>query len=573
MGLQDILKRVVRPMGITREQEDALDFIETFQKPPPVLDPEYLAKVRNTAANLGIEAGDEEDACASDAVVVPVPVPPEREIQIDYVVDPHLHAHAVFGASGGFKLRNDIFIRSEENKTIISTLVPEFGAAVSAFAAAGAGFVDPSIVGGDPRDHRRQTPLPTQQQALVLKEGLFSRFSTAIQSVVSSGKFPPQISHVTYQLPLGGRLAAALDLPTTAEEASQNREEHERFLVDSFKASRPRIVFTCDYSPSGRIEGCVVCWRRIATSSGYRIRRRNILDGTEELFVLSNEELEAQLSSIRDYVNDRALDFYDDLDEDQVRVFLDRDVPAHGFFTYTITAYQSRTYDSTKLFLAPASAVPFGPARRVQLRRLMEEIDPGSGLDTVSPYPVISRVVLGSEDMDWVLAAINFRRSEERGDPPEIVRAFSYFDAQLDFLVDQGVLGRFLVPSDVGSFESEFARSISISGVTPVLRESLRATGAFMRFGGEKKFLDAVFSAIDPDSGVADLRKLRANLKILLAPGGSRALFFRSNDIVVGTIAPETPYTAVIEKVDAGSFEGFGELMRTIREVSDHPEV
>lgn len=337
----------------------------------------------------------------------------------------------------------------------------------------------------------------------------------------------------------GGTGNTAVDLAKLLPDADEIKAQKavEALSVFDFTKRIPRVLFTAFYAPDGTPKGVIVGWKKVADASGYVVRRRNVFDGREVVYTFPNDDVKRSSNRLSEYVNAWILTFYDNIQSEFVYTILDSDIPPHGYFIYKVQAYQLQNDVPGSMFSVDTSPVFLSSIQKKQIRDQLEALDPDSGPDTISPYPIVSHSLLGDSRYDWLLAAVNIRQSINRSDSRTETRRYSYLAAQLDFLFTQADAGKFVVPKgrDVGQLLKNVQDSISKFGVNQVLREVLQETGALFHFEGKDPndnllfrsvdvgnpmtsgLISIVASAIDPETATMDLKTLSTNLPKLLS--------------------------------------------------------
>ena len=419
-----------------------------------------------------------------------------------------------------------------------------------------------------------------------------------------------QLSSATFSLKgLGGSGDALVDLSKILPNADDIKQQKalEALSVFDFTKRIPKVLFTSHYSPNGTPRGIIVGWRKIPDASGYIIKRKNIFTGKEITYSIDNIEAKKQTNTLSDYVKTWVLSFYDSLTIDAVSVFLDSDVETDAYYIYRLQAYQEQNESPGKIFSVPVSQKVFNNAERINLRNLIEQVDPAKGPDSVSPYPFLSQLIFGNQTLDWLLAAINIRESINRGDPRSVTRSYSYLTAQLDFLLSQSALNRFVVPknSDASITMNNIQNSISSFGIGQVIKEVLQETGVMYYFEGKdpadnslfsnipvqqnttKGIVPTVLAAVDPETLILNLDKLSTNMSelvsgnmvenIQLNSGATPVELDVSSDFDNPTVSLANDGLKFRQdiNIDGDSLDittpiGIGKLVRTIRVISDN---
>ncbi len=358
-----------------------------------------------------------------------------------------------------------------------------------------------------------------------------------------------QLSSAKFSLDgFGGSGDAAGDLARLLPDADaiKAQKASEALSVFDFTRRVPRVLFTAFYSPAGVPKGTIVGWKKLQDASGYVIRRKNIIDGREVEYTITNDDLKNSVERLREYVKAWVLSFYDNIQESTVCTFLDADVGPDAYYNYTVQAYQLQNENPGSMFSVETSPLYLSPVQKMQIKKqvlaLEGVVNPGKTdlpltIDTISPYPVLAHQLLGDSKYDWLLAAVNIRQSINRRDSRTETRKFSYLTAQTDFLFAQADAGRFVVPKgmNVSTVISNVESAISRFGVGQVLREILQETGALYHFEGkdpndndlfrnvdtvnqgDSNLVSIVAAAVDPETATLDLKSLASNMPQLLS--------------------------------------------------------
>jgi hypothetical protein len=384
---------------------------------------------------------------------------------------------------------------------------------------------------------------------------------------------------------LGGSGNAAADLMKFLPDLDALREQRAENALSAldFKSRVPSVLFTADYSPDGHPAGSIIGWKKMPDASGYIVKRRNIFDGKEAVFELPNSLAQTSYSRVREYVKTWILDFYDNLPDNQVLAFLDETVPDHGYFLYRLQAYQ--VFNSVHETFRVATDTATLPRPQ---RSLVAEDMSALGKD-VSPYPLLARRLLGDDQLDWVLAAVNTRASINRGDDRSVTRKYSYLHAQLDFLYSQMDQGLFVVPKNSADIFRNISDGISKFGVTQMILEVLQDTGCLFEYdvGGEddNQMVVTVLSSIDPETATIDLKALAQNMPRLLSRSDVPSIHSNTKPSEISVTVNETDDVIsedelqFVQKMgnlqisdsatDLTTSEGLGKMVRIIRVFSD----
>jgi len=346
-----------------------------------------------------------------------------------------------------------------------------------------------------------------------------------------------QISSARFSLDgFGGSGDSTLDLSKLLPDADEIREQkvNEALSIFDFSKRIPKMLFTAFYSPDSIPKGVLVGWKKVPDASGYAIKRTSFFDGSVVDYTVTSEDIVKMTDRLSQYTKTWVLSFYDSVKQDTVLTFLDTNVAPDNYYFYKIKAYQLQNDNPGQMFLTDSSPYTFSKAKASEIKQRMLALDPTDGENTISPYPLISQAILGTTKYDWLLAALNIRKSIERNDSRTVTRNYSYLSAQIDFILQQSSIGRFFIPRDVNSLQNNVMRSVSKFGVNQILKEILQETGTLFYFEGkdpsdnslfrnissvsqnDSGVVSIVISAIDPETLTLDLNSLSTNLPKLI---------------------------------------------------------
>src|SRR5258708_7069896 len=132
----------------------------------------------------------------------------------------------------------------------------------------------------------------------------------------------------------GGNVAT--DLMRFLLSADEVRQQKDLDLLAAFDFRKrvPHVIFTADYSPTGKIERAIVSWKKIPDASGYVVKRRSVFENTENIFQFGNVDLISQMEQLGDYIRAYVLTFYDTINSDSVWAFLDKGVSPDQYYLY-----------------------------------------------------------------------------------------------------------------------------------------------------------------------------------------------------------------------------------------------
>lgn len=421
-----------------------------------------------------------------------------------------------------------------------------------------------------------------------------------------------QISSANMSLEgFGGTGDTLLDISKLLPDADAliRQKSFEALSIFDFSKRRVKLIFCSAYSPNGNFNGTILGWKKIADASGYVIKRRNIFDGKEETYSLTNDDI-SKNSYLNEYVNTWIMSFYSTMKVNSVCLFLDKNVPANGYYVYNVQAYQIQNNFSGEIFGVEVENAGISSFQKKQIRDQLNLLDPdinGNTVDTISPYPVLSHFLLGDAKYDWMLAALNIRASINRRDDIVDTRRYSYLNAQLDFLFSQISKGRFVLPKNknIGQIANNISLTISKFGVSQTIKEILQDTGALYYFEGrnynreffsnadtsldsKSGLISVVAAAIDPETATLDPNILAANMTKLLNSefvsvedsminDENSSATVRSYEQEISSdvsVNPKLNFVNELDKlnntiVDLATVEGLSIFMRIIRIMSD----
>jgi len=447
-----------------------------------------------------------------------------------------------------------------------------------------------------------------------------------------------QLSSATLSLSgFGGNADTSISLSNfllNADDVKKQKAEEALSMFD-FSKRLPKILFTAEWAPSGETKGTIVGWKKIFDASGYIVKRTSLFSGEVVMYAFTNDEMKADTDKLFEYVNTWILSFYDNIDPKSIVFFIDTNISVDCYYHYELQAYQLQNVLQGSLFNVDTSPARISTLQKSDIRNQLEKLDPdfiaqviarnaagsagsksSSALsDTISPYPVLSHVLLGDSKYDWLLAALNIRQSVNRGDSKETTRNYSYLSAQLDFILSQASAGNFLLPknNNVSEIMNRITDAIGKYGVTQVIEDILQETGALYFFDGKDpknnvlfgsvdyigRFADklsvnydsnkassglvaVVAAAIDPETATLDLRTLATNLPMLVSGEFVSTKESLSNasvttELEIPTRDKSSSNTEFLSKlgaldngvVDLTTADGVGTFMRALRIMSD----
>lgn len=284
----------------------------------------------------------------------------------------------------------------------------------------------------------------------------------------------------------------------------------------------PRILFTADYKPADRRLGAVVGWMRMPDASGYVVRRHDVFNDVDNALAVTNQQARDEYDRIREYVVKWVLSFYSSIDPDDIFAIVDTTPKRDSYHLYTVTAFQDASIGRVLPFDVDVSVVSFSADQMFALRsELVAGRRSAVGTD-INPYPSISRKLYGTDEYDWVIAAMNVKASIARLDDISRVKKFSYFGSTLQFLEQELTAGNVVAPVDVSKVISNIDDSIMSFGVSQTIMEIFDRSGILLFFTDQDAAADSierdsgmvasVLSSIDPETATVDPKILATNV-------------------------------------------------------------
>jgi len=369
-----------------------------------------------------------------------------------------------------------------------------------------------------------------------------------------------------------------------------------------FKNRIPKILFVLKYEVNGIFRGAIVGWKIIHDASSYTLKRRDVFLNKVKEFEYSNESLVAEYNSVKQYVLDWVLSFYNQYDEDMIWAVLDGSAEKDRQYSYTLVAHQNLRTDKNFIFNVDVSKLTIS---RLQLNDIVSEIKDyvattvaqrvkGVTENDISPYPFLSKKFYGHDKFDWIIAAMNVKAAMARGDSQSEIKNYSYVGANIEFLNSKIIDNTMLIPNNIDQVLENVKESIITYGLSQTLIEIIEFTGLNFFFGGKETInisaassnmfsgldlgpMEEVLSAIDPETATVDVESLISNL--LVATKGSNqssSAAASPSEIDVpqqlddSTQANEsfdliTKFDLSKEALDLATFEGISDFVRLIR--------
>lgn len=359
-----------------------------------------------------------------------------------------------------------------------------------------------------------------------------------------------------------------------------------------FSKRKPYLLFTADVITGGRREnGTIVCWGKMRDAAGYNITKRDVFRIIDYPPInLSNEFLQqstAELLGDPDFM--QVLSFYDWVRPDDIVAFVDDANQSDTLYSYVIAGVQRRRPASTSIFDVAMNSLYLSPAQVEAVRTAItsELTDPKGGIDSVSPYPALAKVVYGDPGYGWILAGCNVLASRRRGDSIDQVRSFSYIGSHATDMLAAASSGRLSVPADVDQIHRSVDDSIASYGVSQMILGVLDGVGLTMFATGKDDPLGIqltqeslenatgglakILGAIDPRSATLDPKTLSAAL--VNAGTATVGMSYSTRQLPSTLVSATSPFSldkALGEGVlDLTTYEGLARLMQIIRTVYD----
>jgi hypothetical protein len=615
MASDSIIKAYSVPkfVGMSHNQEIVNSIADVMRSPPSEIDGEYVNRCVIASSFLGLptDAADIDSFYSEDSLVRNVRMPSNMSHPWGSVAHPINNALHGQSSDEHVELRN----RAMAIRNNVVSVVDELMSFMPrAYALGFASEKNPFVKISSTNSSRDGFSL--LQLAAADADSIVSDMSSIMALMASEkekdkeGKSEhqssaAQLSSVRMSFDgFGGSRNAAVDLLrfTPGIDLVRKQKSDDRLGVLDFKQRMPVVLFVADYVPESDVKGAIVGWKKIPDASGYIVKRRNVFDGSEKTFTLSNDDLRSHLGNIKEYLKSWIMTFYDTVGIDSVCAYLDNVVYGSGYYQYTVQAYQSYGAGKGSLFSVESYPSNMSETQRIAVRDQLQTIDQNSSPDAVNPYPILAQQLLGDSQFDWVLAGVNSRVSVDRRDSRTLTRQYSYLGAKLSFLFDQMSQGKFVVPRDVNVVIKNVTDRIATLGVTAVVLEIVQDTGALYHFEGQDVKEDFYFdridsvspsqsnlfsiiaASIDPETALVDVKTLVSNLfnfasrdvttkgkgKVDASARPTEIEFPKSNVDTQGTPQDEISFLRTLsntknESIDLNTFDGLSKLMRILR--------
>lgn len=362
-----------------------------------------------------------------------------------------------------------------------------------------------------------------------------------------------------------------------------------------FSKRKPYLLFTADVITGGRRQsGTIVCWLKMRDASGYVLTKRDVFAGVDFIpVVFSAQDAQGSTAALLDDPDfNQVLSFYDWVTKADVTAVVDTSSSPGTLYSYSVSGVQRRAPSNSSFFDVPMGALYLSNAQADSVRSFVAvdsaAIASGSSIDSVSPYPALSRTIYGDPGYGWILAGCNMLGAKRRGDSDDQVRAFSYLGSKASTLLSEAASGRMFVPNDLNQVHSAIDSGVSSFGIAQTVLSVLDGTGVTLfaakkddplGFQPTQQSLESVsaglariLSAIDPESALVDPAVLAASLSTRVN-AATQARYSSTSIPATGSL--QLPDAATLATafgsgvIDLTTYEGISRLMQVIRTVYD----
>lgn len=362
-----------------------------------------------------------------------------------------------------------------------------------------------------------------------------------------------------------------------------------------FSKRKPYLLFTADVITGGRRQsGTIICWMKMRDASGYTVSKRDVFSGLDfGASSVTNESIQSmtqQLLMTSDF--NQVLSFYDWVDPSDVVAFVDISSKPGTLYSYSVSGIQHRAPANSSFFDTALSALYLSPTQAESVRQFIladvEALGPGGSIDSVSPYPAISRVVFGDPGYGWILAGCNVFGSKKRGDSADETRSLSYIGSKATAVLAAAAAGRMFVPNDINLVHTAIDSGVASYGISQTILSVLDGTGVTL-FAARKddpfgfqptqqslesvsRGLARILSVIDPETAILDPHALASSLST--PTNAAQQPRYSSTNVPVSS-SVRTPDEATLDAafgpgvMDLTTYSGISRLMQVIRTIYD----
>jgi len=360
-----------------------------------------------------------------------------------------------------------------------------------------------------------------------------------------------------------------------------------------FSRRKPYLLFTADVVTDGkRQSGTIVCWIKMRDASGYTLAKRDVFTGIN--FIPSTFTAQDAQASTAALLTDphfnQVMSFYDWVRRDDVVAVIDSSNQPGTLYSYSLSGVQRKAPANSSLFDVPLNSLYLSPAQADSVRSFVASdaaaLGSGSSLDSVSPYPALSRVIYGDPGYGWILAGCNMLGSRRRGDGPDETRSFSYIGSRASSMFAEASAGRMFVPSDINQVHVAIDAAVASYGIAQTILSVLDGTGVTL-FAAQKDDplgfqptqqslesvsagLARILSAIDPESALLDPTLLATSLTTRVN-ASTQSRYSPTSIPASGSTAPvdavtlrDAIGTAVLDLTTYGGISGLMQIVRTV---------
>lgn len=370
-----------------------------------------------------------------------------------------------------------------------------------------------------------------------------------------------------------------------------------------FTKRKTYLLFTSDVMRGGvRQGGTVVCWMRMRDASGYVIAKRDVF-GISDFpeIVLSNAALEKSTAALlqeNEFI--QVLSFYDWVKSGDFYAFVDEDTHLDTLYSYAVAGTQKKLPATQLPFDVPTTALYLSAGQIEQMGQFIREelvrfAKAETDINTVSPYPALSKVIYGDPDFGWMISGCNVLASLRRGDNNETTRSYSYIGSTVTDLLRAVAAGKVVIPTDIGIVNSSVERSIGSYGVSQTVLSVLDGIGATMFISGKDDLsgfqptqeslertgtgLAKIIGAIDPQTASISPAALAAALATRSTSTSGPRYLSQIVNITIGqngatqTKTAQPPSISEVignDLIDLTTYSGISRLTNLLRLVYDY---
>lgn len=287
-----------------------------------------------------------------------------------------------------------------------------------------------------------------------------------------------------------------------------------------------------------------VCWRKLRDATGYKLSVRNVFAETSKEFDLGAPVFSSLPDADASFMREKVMPLFPSLTESDVVVSVFRDIPSDLLYSFRVKAYQKIATGKCDIFRVKTNRLSLSSSEIASIPDMIKKfgaLDPSD----LTPYPFISELIYGDSGFGWLLAGVNVLGSFERGEDAATVRGYSYLGADVKFIMEKIISGKFFIPVDRNEMVSKFDQSIQSFGLPKTLADVLEKTGVLFFFDEREHFdvdtvvfdqeaaltetslLSTVISSIDPSSLTVNPQNVYSNVTRAVKQSGGGKLVLR----------------------------------------------